>query len=75
MKNPLEVRTCNGKMMYDKKGAITAKNKRFHDDHTPLRVYECPNTRHRHWHLTSQNPYKNENKKSKKAKKPMRYVR
>lgn len=39
---------CGDKRIYDKKGAITAKNKRFKEDHIVLRVYPC----HNHWHLT-----------------------
>jgi len=33
---------CNGKKCYDKKGAITAKNYRYHEAHIELRIYECP---------------------------------
>ena len=39
---------CSGKRVYDKKSAITAKNKRFNEDKVELRVYPCGN----HWHLT-----------------------
>lgn len=42
---------CNGKVIYDKKGAITAKNKRWKDDRVKLRIYPC----HNHWHLTKLN--------------------
>lgn len=42
---------CRRKPMYDKKTAITAKNKRWHEDHIKLRIYECPHCVH--WHLTS----------------------
>lgn len=38
------------KMSYDKKGAITAKNKRYHEDHIKLREYYCG--RCNAWHLT-----------------------
>ena len=41
---------CFGKRAYDKKGAITASNKRFHEDHVRLRIYPCNG----HWHLTKQ---------------------
>lgn len=51
---------CRGKRVYDKKGALTAKNKRFNDDHVALRIYECPVGGH--WHLTSSMPYKGNNK-------------
>ena len=46
---------CGGKPVYDKKTAITAKNKRWKDDHVKLRVYNC----HRcgGWHLTSKEKY------------------
>lgn len=39
-----------GKVMYDKKGAVTAKNFRLKKDHVKLRVYNCPVCNH--WHLT-----------------------
>ena len=39
-----------GKIGYDKKGAITAKNKRWHDEHEKLRVYQCHG---KFWHLSS----------------------
>ena len=42
---------CQGKKCYDKKGAQTAKNKRFKDSHTELRIYQCPICDY--WHLTS----------------------
>ena len=41
---------CGGKRRYDKKGAVTAKNSRYHHDHVKLRVYECPDCGG--WHLT-----------------------
>lgn len=62
-----EKRTCNGKMVYDKRGAITAKNRRWEEDHVPLRIYECPGNGH--WHLTSVDPYRDEIKNKKYAKK------
>lgn len=40
----------NGKPCYDKKGAITAKNKRYQQDHEKLREYACEHGPH--WHLT-----------------------
>lgn len=43
---------CNGKPSYDKKGALTAKNKRMQQDHVKLRVYQCDKCDY--WHLTSQ---------------------
>lgn len=52
---------CRGKVIYDKKGATTAKNKRFHDDHIALRIYPCEVGNH--WHLTSQQPFRNSYKK------------
>lgn len=58
------MRWCKGKPQYDKKSAISAKNKRFRQDHTELRVYHCPSCNF--WHLTSQlEKYeKNRNKKT-----------
>ena len=47
-----EVGYCNGKKIYDKKGAVSAGNKRFGEDHTRLRIYECEYGCH--WHLTKQ---------------------
>ena len=41
---------CSGKRAYDKRGAITAVNNRFREDHVRLRIYPC----HNHWHLTSE---------------------
>jgi hypothetical protein len=48
----LPVKYCMGKVIYDKKGALTVKNKRFEEDHVPLRIYPCPVCHG--WHLTSQ---------------------
>ena len=42
---------CNGKPCYDKKSAMSAKNKRFKEDHIKLRIYHCDECNH--WHLTS----------------------
>ena len=39
-----------GKIGYEKKGAITAKNKRWRDEHEKLRVYQCHG---KLWHLSS----------------------
>lgn len=55
---------CGRKRIYDKKGAVTAKNKRFEEDHVELRVYECPGNKH--WHLTSDDPHRDERRKKKK---------
>lgn len=49
---------CNGKKGYDKKGAMSSKNKRFKEDHIPLRIYKCEKCVY--WHLTSQDPYRKE---------------
>ena len=38
-----------GKVIFDKKGARTAANKRYEEDHERLDIYPCGN----HWHLTS----------------------
>lgn len=43
---------CRGKMVYDKKGAMTVKNSRFKREHVELRIYECQYADH--WHVTSQ---------------------
>ncbi len=55
-----ELPMCGGKRAYDKKSAITAKNRRFKEDHIPLRVYECPGRGH--WHLTHLDPFRGDNK-------------
>lgn len=47
---PHDVRYCQGKPMYDKRGATSAANKRYHQDHIRLRIYQHGN----HWHLTKQ---------------------
>jgi len=47
-----DIEYCNGKKCYDKKGAVSASNKRFQEDHQRLRIYECE--RGCHWHLTKQ---------------------
>lgn len=46
----MEPEYCGGKRAYDKKGAVTARNKRYEDEHVELRMYECGD----HWHLTKQ---------------------
>lgn len=45
---------CDGKCAYDKKGAITARNLRYRQDHVELRIYECNDNGYSHWHLTHQ---------------------
>lgn len=40
-----------GKPVYDKKGAVTARNLRMRNAHMKLRVYEC-SSGSGHWHLT-----------------------
>ena len=49
---PHRVRICpmSGKMTFDKRGAQTAANKRFEEDHVKLRIYPCGCGG---WHLTS----------------------
>lgn len=51
---------CNGKVIYDKRGAQTAKNARRRDAHALLRIYHCPWCNG--WHLTHVDPYSRENK-------------
>lgn len=57
---------CEGKVIYDKKSAISARNARYREDHVELRVYhhELCNG----WHLTSQNPHFGEVKYNKKSR-------
>ena len=57
---PLQLQKCrkDGKPCYDKKGAITARNKRWEDEHVALRVYQCDFGDH--WHLTHADPYRAE---------------
>lgn len=47
---PTEVISCHGKPGYDKKTAVTARNKRYKEDKIKLRIYECPECGK--WHLT-----------------------
>lgn len=54
-----EIPYCKGKVRYDKKGAITAKNRRYAEDHVELREYACPKCGG--WHLTSQMVKRNKN--------------
>jgi hypothetical protein len=49
---PLKRCPNGGKPCYDKKTAVTAKNKRYKQDHVVLRIYNCENCNC--WHLTSQ---------------------
>lgn len=48
MKQP--VFYCQGKVIYDKRGAITAANLRRKESGIDLRAYQCPMDDH--WHLT-----------------------
>lgn len=43
------VNYCDGKVMYDKRGAQTAANHRYKQDRVKLRIYPCGGD---HWHLT-----------------------
>lgn len=65
-------RYCGGKRIYDKKGALTAKNKRWREDRVLLRIYECD---YSHWHLTSQieKKKKKRNHKKKFSRKLFKY--
>ena len=48
-----EMRYCKtGKPIYDKRGAVTAKNRRWEEDHAKLRIYPCNFCGG--WHLTHQ---------------------
>lgn len=49
----VELRRCpaTDKPCYDKRGAVTAANRRRHEDRVRLRVYPCPDCGA--WHLTS----------------------
>jgi hypothetical protein len=44
---PLVVK-CDGKICYDKKGAVTVKNLREREGAGPLRIYQHGD----HWHIT-----------------------
>lgn len=66
-------RYCREKVIYDKRGAITAKNRRFEEDKVALRIYHCPFCNG--WHLTSQNPYFGEKRYSKNHKRNKPYKR
>jgi hypothetical protein len=49
-----EGESCN-KPGYDKKGAITAQNKRYRTEHVHTRIYPCPTCKRdgkQLWHLT-----------------------
>lgn len=50
----MERRYCDGKIIYDKKGAITARNARSGQDHVELRIY--PHEKCGGWHLTKRDP-------------------
>lgn len=43
-----------GKNCYDKRGAETARNKRWREDHVRLRIYQCDDCGA--WHLTHMVP-------------------
>ncbi len=43
-------RCACGKVGYDKKGAVSAKNLRWSREHVELRIYPCPQSDK--WHLT-----------------------
>ena len=51
---PKDLQICHmsGKVVFDKRGAETARNRRYEEDHTELRIYQCPYGCGG-WHLTS----------------------
>lgn len=46
----MEEEYCYGKRKYDKKGAVSARNKRFKEARVSLRCYHCDKCNY--WHLT-----------------------
>lgn len=53
----LPVKYCpvSGKVCFDKRGAQTAANSRFEEEHVKLRIYPCPDCQRMGlpaWHLT-----------------------
>jgi hypothetical protein len=52
VKQPKEICPAWGKVMFDKKDAVTAKNKFWNDEHLELRIYFCPDCAK--FHLTKQ---------------------
>ena len=50
VKQPAEYCPWHKKVSYDKRGAVTAANKRWADDHERVRIYPCPQCGG--WHLT-----------------------
>jgi len=46
----LELHYCNGKMCYDKRGALTVKNEIRKERGIELRAYQCPDCNG--WHLS-----------------------
>jgi hypothetical protein len=55
---------CNGKKIYDKKGATTVKNFRVKQGQGYLRMYQCRICGY--WHLTHTKPYATRKIKNKK---------
>lgn len=52
MNSPVSYCPETSKVSFDKKGAVTARNLRYKQAHTKLRIYECQFCGR--WHLTSQ---------------------
>jgi len=54
-RNRVKLPYCDDKPSYDKKTAVTAKNKRWKDNRVKLRIYQCKKCDY--WHLTSTEYY------------------
>jgi hypothetical protein len=63
-KSPVKFCPTSGKTIFDKRGAQTAKNSRWKEEHKELRIYNCPDCNG--FHLTSR-IYKNKKPIKKKT--------
>ena len=68
-------RYCRDKVIYTKREALEAKNRRWREDRVPLRIYPCNWCNG--WHLTSKNPYlgRKDHSKNPFNKKPYKRTR